>query len=286
MKCIHHNDSDGFCAAAIVHKFWPSLGEYHAMGYGMEVPFDPTNETVVMVDFSLQPFDKMIELSKVCKGLLWIDHHASSLENYEKRGSEFPKDKIIDIVLKDGLAGCELAWKYFSDKRMPKAVQWIGRYDVWDHEDPRVIPFRYGLDRIDTRLEKFDWEKLFDDTSPVVQETYENGRLIYEYQQEQDRRLMKQAFEVELGGLKLLAINKGSCGSLTFGSIWDNTRWDGMIVFSFQGSYWHFSMFTDKEGMDILGVAKENGGGGHVQACGFEVGTAFVNDLLATAKAI
>jgi oligoribonuclease NrnB/cAMP/cGMP phosphodiesterase (DHH superfamily) len=42
-----------------------------------------SQETVFMVDFSIQPFDIMLKLNNACK-LIWIDHHNSAIEESMK----------------------------------------------------------------------------------------------------------------------------------------------------------------------------------------------------------
>jgi len=147
MKIIYHDDPDGWCAAAIA---WRALIEEHVykedhmipMQYGRELPWKKIqpDEEVYMLDFSLQPFEEMADLAQRCD-LTWIDHHISALEAYEEL--KVP----ITGLRKDGEAGCELTWRYFYPNHpMPKAVRWIGRYDVWDHRKCKeAMPFQYGL---------------------------------------------------------------------------------------------------------------------------------------------
>jgi oligoribonuclease NrnB/cAMP/cGMP phosphodiesterase (DHH superfamily) len=66
MKCFYHDDMDGKCSGAIVHKFFKvdrdftkETGEeceFKRINYKDDFPFDSIqqNETVVIVDFSLQ----------------------------------------------------------------------------------------------------------------------------------------------------------------------------------------------------------------------------------------
>ena len=45
------------------------------------------------------------------------------------------------------------------------------------------------------------------------------------------------------------------------------------IVLAFDGknNVWNFSLYTTKDDVDILSIAKQAGGGGHARACGFQV---------------
>ena len=73
----HANCADGFGAAFAA---WLKLGddaEYVPMQYGFtEVP-DYVEREVYMLDFSW-PKDKMEDLFREAKRVVWLDHHASS----------------------------------------------------------------------------------------------------------------------------------------------------------------------------------------------------------------
>jgi len=64
MKCFYHSaDLDGHCSGAIVKLRHPNC-EMWPIDYGDEFPWDKIrwNETIYMVDFSLEPFEDMITL--------------------------------------------------------------------------------------------------------------------------------------------------------------------------------------------------------------------------------
>ena len=67
-KCFYHSaDFDGHCSGAIIKKKFDDV-EMIGINYGDEFPWSDIkpDETVYMVDFSLQPFDLMIKLNKLC----------------------------------------------------------------------------------------------------------------------------------------------------------------------------------------------------------------------------
>ena len=89
MVILHHNDSDGRCAAAIV-EFWrkhnlkkqkESEGSNKVKFIEMDYKDDPPledikrNDVIVIVDFSFKPdvFEKVKKSTDV--GLIWCDHH-------------------------------------------------------------------------------------------------------------------------------------------------------------------------------------------------------------------
>ncbi len=153
IHCFYHSsDLDGHCSGAIVKYKFPEA-QMHSINYGQQFAWDKVNtkeDVIIMVDFSLQPFVEMAKLyTEFGDRLIWIDHHISAVEEAKnwKDGEDNKSlnDKINGLRMV-GLAGCELTWKhFFPEIEMPNAVRLLGRYDVWDHKDPNVLPFQTCL---------------------------------------------------------------------------------------------------------------------------------------------
>ena len=82
---IHHTDADGFGSAAVIAYFLMTERDveedsinFVGINYGMELnekDFDYEDDCFYMVDFSLQPVEKMLEFcKKVGDQFVWIDH--------------------------------------------------------------------------------------------------------------------------------------------------------------------------------------------------------------------
>lgn len=264
--CIHHNDADGWCSAAIVRSVFPNC-KLIEMSYGHELPFDQINkdDTVYMVDFCLEPIEEMIKLSNMCE-LIWIDHHASSMK--AASGADFHPEGLRVI----GKAGCELTWEYLrSGKKIPTAVHFIGRYDVWDHSDPRILPFHYGMILEDlTPSNDILWKKLFDNDEDLLMSVMKRGVICHGYQQAIDMNYAKShMFDVTVDGLRGLALNVARCSSLAFVDAWDPTKYDIMISFAYLPDSVTVSIYSDKPNVDVSEIAAKYGGGGHINASGF-----------------
>jgi hypothetical protein len=128
-------------------------------GLAMEVVTTP-KRTVYMVDVSLPPAD-MKRLAGV-SDLIWIDHHASC---------EALWNEINPLgMFRTNYAACELTWEWCIlaananneprwlannlktqpfRERVPEAVRLLGRYNVWDKDNPdwaaKILPFQYGM---------------------------------------------------------------------------------------------------------------------------------------------
>lgn len=281
MKCFYHSiDLDGQCSGAIVKYFYPEC-QLIGINYGQPFPWDTIedNEPVFMVDFSLQPFEDMIRLANMAT-LVWIDHHKTAIDESIARHIE----KAISGLRYVGLAGCELTWKYIQNYVMrdkpdkepvPLAVKLLGRYDVWDLQDPMVLPFQYGMRTYDTNPNNQDfWGPFFGPDelpSMTIDGTIWKGQAILDYIEQYNAKYMAAAAHtVMLDGLKCLAVNKLLGNSKLFESAWDPHKYDAMLAFGWRGKGWTVSLYSDREDIDVGEICKKRGGGGHKSAAGFQ----------------
>lgn len=245
------------------------------LAHGKEFPFHyvKPNETIFMVDFCL-PWDDMIKLKYSCKNLIWIDHHISGIEDYNKHlrmtGNEFRGKREL------GKAAIELTWEWFAEESihvrdMPLAVKLLGRYDVWDLEyDPRVMTFQYGLRLWAMKPDDETWAELFDDEGDMINEIAKKGAAVLEYQRQDFTRYMKNYyFEAKFDGLKAICVNRTNTSSHIFDGFYDQKIHDIMICFVFNGNQWRITLYTEKEGISCAKIARRFGGGGHAKAAGF-----------------
>lgn len=202
MLCIHHNDDDGLCAAAIVRRefinpFEPiSHEDFIEYNYNGEIPLPKEikdGQTVWFVDISLSEYvinAMKTLLSHNCK-IIHIDHHESTFKFCENMDEETARvlDQITHFY-KNGFAGCLLTWVYsfFSDEekanpesvewdttenvefalihnadtRIPTGVSYIARYDVFNLKDPDVVNFHEGFTTVKHK-DKHPMSSVWDD---------------------------------------------------------------------------------------------------------------------------
>ena len=265
--CFYHNaDHDGKTSAAIVKKVIPDV-KLIGINYGDKFPWDSITQedTVYMVDFSLEPIDRMVHLQSKCGKLIWIDHHISQIKEAERVG--FNPDGIRLV----GKSGCELTWEYlFKEYKCPIIIRLLGRYDVWDHSDTRAIICQYGMLIEDTDPENDQlWAAVFNNDEELVKRVFSQGEIIYRYQTVIDEELAKtKIYEINFLGHNTLIINAPRCSSLLFDSIWDQEKHDLMMCYSIKPEGVSISFYTDKPGVDVSILAKRFGGGGHAGAAG------------------
>jgi len=265
MKCFYHkSDFDGICSAAIIYNtFDVPVDSMIGVDYKDSVDFSviSPNEDVWVVDFSFSTED-MIKLNATAN-LIWIDHHKSAIE--KMAGHEDIKG--LRVV---GQAGCELTWKYLSSVPMPVSVRLLGRYDVWDHSDPRTLPFQYGM-RAQGRT-TFDspiWASLLS-VNADIDLIIDLGAKVLAYEPDQNTMYARgMSFEVTFHGFRAIVINKSYTNSTIFKSVYDPEKHDIMIAFGIKPREYKYTLFCDKADIDVSAIAKTYGGGGHAGAAGF-----------------
>jgi oligoribonuclease NrnB/cAMP/cGMP phosphodiesterase (DHH superfamily) len=280
LVAFHSADQDGHCSGALVanHVGWAKV-HLHGINYGQEFPFELVDEktTVWMVDFSLQPFTRMLELKERCGSLIWIDHHKSAIIDYEQLSD---KQKWGTTSLNPLFAGCELVWSYLygESEAPPLAVHLIGRYDVWKWEDVKdALEFQMGLRCYDTwpcRETQGFWMNLLTYNSPIIQKIINEGETVIKYRKQQNViHAQTASFSTMLDDLRCIAINEMFNNSQLFDSVWDPEKYDVMLTFGWRKGKWHVSLYSTKESIDVSIIAKKHGGGGHKGAAGFQCDT-------------
>ena len=241
MLCIYHlADHDGKGSAAIVGQKFKGV-EFLGLNHDMEVPVDEIkkHDKIVVCDISL-PMDLMFELNE-SKDLTWIDHHVSSIEEYEKKIKEGKNE--IKGVRQSGTAAIMLTWQYFfPEKEVPEGVRLLALNDIFDLRDKKVRPFEYAFQALGVNKPKDkSWRDLFAGKLNV-DEMVKKGEAIAN---------MPQGYSEFYDGVKTIK------------------NYDFMCNFFMNGkNSWNLSFYTAKDDVDVSKIASSFGGGGHRKAAG------------------
>lgn len=244
-------------------------------------------------DRSVQPIDR-VDWSNIT----WIDHHKSAIDSHPK---EIPGYRL------EGVAACRLAFQWFFvkehnaqhartgqlpavlpakqafiDRQVPEplAVRLAGEYDIWDKRDYRAEVFQDGLRS--RQLDHSWWKALLaigDEQKTIlngpehwVDTLLETGEyLAYARRDEYANVIRKQGFTAVWHGIIFLVCNAHKLdirSQLFEAAIMPHHQ--ALLGFTFTGRDWSISMYhiKNQEDVNILDVAKANGGGGHPGACG------------------
>lgn len=297
MKCFHHNDLDGRCAAWAVHA-WVGIkpdggkfrSEFVEINYNKPFPFDTIqpNEQIWIVDYSISP-EEMGRLLSITEDVTWIDHHKTAIEKY----ANFPHE--IRGIRKDGEAGCALTFKYIhwwtargdgpidltrTDENIPipEHVLLVEDWDIWKFKyGDRTRAFHAGCGMENTSPgSDFWWHCMAQKNGQSgVDRVVNNGKVALQYRSQWAKDFMQSwSFPVDFEGYRCIAANLGSCNSEYFKDV--QGEYDIMMPFIFDGKKWTVSLYSTS--VDVSHIAKKYGGGGHKGASGFQCATLpFIN---------
>lgn len=269
IKCFYHSeDLDGFCSGAIVKLHSPEAvlipAAYNDDVSSLLSQVNP-GDTVIVVDFFFG-VASMCRLAEVCE-LIWIDHHLTAINACEAAGISFFGRQEV------GKAACELLWEFlFPTTPTPLAIALLGRFDVWDHSDPRTIPFQFGMrakdtdPRSDAAMDM--WRQLFNGDQDLLDHILEIGKEVFRYQQQHDRKYFQQfGYTGRFLDLPAVFLNRGIAGSLAFVDC--DPKLLKVSYCRTKDGKWKVGLYSDNPEIDCGSLAARFGGGGHRGAAGF-----------------
>ena len=187
----------------------------------------------------------------------------------------------------------------FIDRKVqePMAVRLAGEYDIWDKRDPNAEIMQHGLRSLDLTNH---WAQLLSLTQkptikeieammdmghqidvqpdgtvfpPIIYTLLANGKVLqYARSKENESVIKHRGFTVEWEGLCFLCCNASRFNSHLFTAGLTPIH-DACLGFNFDGNKWRVSLYgaPGRHEIDLSKIAVKYGGGGHKQACGFEV---------------
>lgn len=271
MYIIYHEDADG-CGAATIANLYAIKNniktKFQAINYNQKVEYKEIekNETVLILDFSLQSIKDWESLFKITNDVIWIDHHETSINKWTGVADELKGIREI------GKSGCLLTWEYFNPDKigLPLFVKLINDYDLWKFEFKETTNyFQLGLYLNDLNPNTKFWLDLIIDENcnPVI----DNGKICALFRDKQSETLMKNnSFYIDWEGYKCICCNSTIYrNSLIFNSI-SSSNFDIMIIFAYTNTKnWIVSLYTKSNIIKVNKIAEKYGGGGHSQAAGF-----------------
>lgn len=262
--------ADGFCAAWAARLAMPDA-ECVPANYGQEPP-DVTGRDLYIVDFSYKrPI--MERLIHDAAEIVVLDHHRTAQAEFAGL------DKFAMtcgtphcFLFNMDKSGGRLAWEHFFPGRdLPWLVRYTEDRDLWlwrlpySREISAVIashPFDFAI-----------WDAWYDEGREPGRKYWESlideGRAILRYQAQQVESACANAFEMDLAGHKILAVNTTTLTSEIAGKLAEGRPFGAAFFIGPDGKK-RWSLRSREGGIDVSEIAKAKGGGGHRQAAGFE----------------
>lgn len=274
-------------------------------------------DEIYIVDLSV---DALMERPELRSKIIWIDHHKSAIEKWDKGPDAQP---LMGYRI-DGVAACRLCWQWFSfglgpngdprqhpsdwylpqirdyiDRKVeePTLIRLAGEYDIWDHRDPDAKALQFGLRSInDLHLAGLIHYQLACGTKDVVDDLYlkpviQSGHAIKAYCDKQNDEYSRSCSQtIRFAGLTFCALNIGQRGNsdLLRGGI--QPEHQACFAWRHVGDgetpvYVSLYHAPGHEDLDLSEIAKRWGGGGHRGACGFRTTLVKLDAILSGAFA-
>lgn len=163
--------------------------------------------------------------------------------------------------------------------RIPMLIRYVDDHDVWLYDIPETKYFNLAFSCETDKHPNHDLWKLLSQTDLVLMKTYiPQGENLWKYQQAQYEHRRKDIHDIKLrlsNGLACVIYNVHALNargnSHIFGDMIQNG--DIYMIYHYNGRIqkWTCSLYTGENGIDVSGIAKYYGGGGHAHAAGFQL---------------
>jgi len=279
LLCIyHHNCLDGFSAAWVIRK---AIGENNVefhKGIRNQDPPDVTGRSVVLVDFSYSRA-MIIHMAKQAKHILILDHHkstAKSLQNFpDQRLPDLPGN--VEVIVNSAKSGCMVTWNYyFPNIAPPRLLRHVQDHDLYTFD-------LLGTGEIVAALASFPYTfEVWDKFMHVGEQTVNLNNLQIEGNAI-IRKENKDIAEFTKVGIQKMMVLGYMVPSMNIPYFWASKVGNALAVGNPFAVTWykssegvHYSLRSDKNGLDVSEIAEELGGGGHKHAAGFFVKNSFI----------
>ena len=258
--CIYHgNCADGFGAAWVVRSYHEAT-EFFAGHYGKPPP-DVTGRDVIMVDFSYKR-PVLLEMAAKAKSILILDHHKTA----ELDLVDLPQN--VGLVFDMKRSGAMIAWDHFYPGVSPlPLIRYIQDRDLWQFNLPgskevsqALFSYPYDFDVWSGLMFPSTLEKLTEEGGAIERKLQKD---LAELIPQVKRRMVIGGYDVPVAGLPYMMASEA--GNLMaqgepFAAVYYDTA-----------TARKFSLRSTDAGIDASVIASSFGGGGHRNACGFEV---------------
>ena len=256
---IYHGEcADGFTGAWVAHQKFHGEVNLHAALHGSSPP-ELQDREVFLVDFAY-PLQTMLEIREKARRLVVLDHHKTT-------AADLAGVEGIETTLDMNRSGSHIAWDYFFPNTAPPELllyvedQDLGKFSMPFSREVNEAMFAYSLNLA-------VWDRLMRTDISVLM--HEGVILHRKLMQDLARLTPALTRRLLIGGYQVPAINlpftlaphavEALCHGEPFAAgYWDTPR------------YRQFSLRSSAKGLDVSGIAREYGGGGHARSAGFRV---------------
>lgn len=272
--CIYHSPcDDGFACSYIMRQ---KLGpiEIHKGNYSVkDVKIDFKNKEVYLADFSYSR-EKTIEIAKLAKKVIILDHHKTAIDRLKGLDKEF--DNIELVFSEDNSqSGVGVTWDYFFPGRgLPRFLKYIQDRDLFSDKYAetndistalRAYPYNHGI-----------WKQFF--KKGACDKLQKEGKIINKFLENKMKEIIKQGLMTRnFDGYLIPVLNAPWFLSSDLGFKLSLNRAFSAIYSENETGRKYSLRSSNDNGVDVSEIADKFGkkyggsGGGHRNASGFEI---------------
>ncbi len=265
---LYHADcTDGFGAAWSAWQKFGGEAVYIPVKHGEAPPEIPDDAQVFILDFSY-PRKTLLNLYKRVATLVVIDHHATAADDL--KGLAFAR---FDMTK----SGAVLAWEYFVDSNVPTILKYVQDRDLWKFKLPNSHAVAKALQYLPkSGMDAFPHWQLAageiegGEENPSFAGYVTRGEFETQLEEFHIANLCRNVATTSIGGYDVPTVNSPVFQSEIAHSLLQlHPDAPFVAVYYVEGNgnvKWSLRSRSD---FDCSTVAKQYGGGGHPQACGF-----------------
>lgn len=260
---------DGFTAAWAAKRALGDTADYIPADYSKPLPTeDLRGKTVYFVDYAFKR-DKMLEVAKVAKEIIVLDHHKTAIEDL----AELYEQGVIKGVFDLNRSGAGIVWDYFfPDEPRPTLIDMVEDRDLWRFTWPTTKPYNLTMFSYDYDFDT--WDKIAFGEHKSFGEMVSDGEAIERKHMKDVRELAQNAMFLTIGDYSVPVVN----ANYTYGSevasylleLYPNAAFGAYFWIGKDRTY-NFGLRSKDDREDVAKIAASYGGGGHRNASGFKV---------------
>lgn len=255
----HGNCYDGFTAAWLLHREFPEA-EFFPATYGDGICPKVEGKHVLMVDFSY-PREDLIDMNEQAEELIVLDHHKTAEESL--RGLDFCE---FDMER----AGCQMAWDWLYTKQDAPRRHWLVEHvadrDLWKLELPQTPAIHAYYTSVPMTFD--GWQKMSQMGRDVVVKL---GKAIRQSIDRYCEKVGAEALRIGTPWGETLIVNAPYLNASELADyLLKTTEYDWTVAWFLRGDgKFQYSLRSRGE-FDVSAIARTYGGGGHLNAAGFD----------------
>jgi hypothetical protein len=280
---VYHSPCSDGATSLWCANYYKDIHEKIPCKAGVLPIIDGYYKNILFVDICPK-FDYLLEISKIAKNIIVLDHHKTTFDTYEIYKDKCPPN--LQIILDISKSGCQITWDYFfQDKSRPWFVDYVADRDLWAWKLPNSKEINqiffdnnlldpYYLDNI-TKLLSYSQEQ--------IDEIIKEGSLLLKFQKKLLDIAVSRSLEATLTiNDKIYNIWLGTTTSSDrsdLGNLLANKLLSTGILPDFSATWiyepkeneWWVSLRGHKSSPDLSVIAGVYGGGGHMAASAFSI---------------